>query len=122
MVELLFSMVEYFILAWLFFLYAAMLLWLCPVEYYLFVLLFFYYAAMLCPIVLSGLVGIWICRSGRNKYEKIAQIVSEKPILCKMVAFSDSQLRFYKKLMISSSGSRDPDPDELERRTINKHV
>ena len=58
-------------------------------EYYILAWLFFYYALL----VLSALVGFWI----RNKYylenEKITQIeygiVSEKPILCKMIASNE---------------------------------
>ena len=68
-------------------------------EYYILAWLSLYYAL----VVLSALVGFWI----RNKYfenEKITQIeygiVSEKPILCKMVAYSDSQLRFYTQYLI----------------------
>ena len=57
-------------------------------EYYILAWLSFYYAL----VVLSALVGFWI----RNKYfknEKITQIeygiVSEKPILCKMIASNE---------------------------------
>ena len=57
-------------------------------EYYILAWLSFYYAL----VILSALVGFWI----RNKYfenEKITQIeygiVSEKPILCKMIASNE---------------------------------
>ena len=57
-------------------------------EYYILAWLSLFYAL----VVLSALVGFWI----RNKYfenEKITQIeygiVSEKPILCKMIASNE---------------------------------
>ena len=58
-------------------------------EYYILAWLSFYYAL----VVLSALVGFWISTNKCFENEKITQIeygiVSEKPILCKMIASNE---------------------------------